>query len=232
MKKWIVIGVVVALVIALVSTLVVSASSGQPSAKATAQVGNINWLDLEEHPEATILSNVIKTPNQKDLFIDVSLESGLYTQTLVKSKLGTWDTSMARAVIEVRVLLDKGTDNQREAYPGWVVFASREQTLSAKFQGMILPCLTVDPDTHEIIVDPECVEPEELELILDTMNANSFNFILDDVPQGTHTISVIAMIHTTGSVQEASFTANATIGKGSVTVEEVRMIKGEDILLP
>jgi hypothetical protein len=54
----------------------------------------------------TILSNAIKTPNQKDLFVDVSLEVGLLTDTLVRSKNNVADTSMAAAGVEVRVLID------------------------------------------------------------------------------------------------------------------------------
>ena len=222
MKKLVAVSIVLAILVAL-AVGVGSATASIPSAKATANVGSINWLDLEEHAEAVILQAKIKTPNEKDLFIGVSLESGLYTDTLVKSKLGVTDTSVAKAEIDVRVLVD-----DVEAYPGSVVFNMREQTLTAKFEGMIAACLSID-DLGNIVLDEDCVTPEELELILDTMSANSFNFILDNVPQGVHTVKVLAKIDTTGSAQLGSFTANATIGKGSVTVEEVRLIKDDPI---
>src|SRR5262245_54282623 len=84
------------------------AQNQQPSAKVTAKTSRIVLL-----PETTgtgdwqtILANNIKTANQKDLFIGVSLEVGLFTQTLVRSKNNVRDTSVAEAVVQVRVLVD------------------------------------------------------------------------------------------------------------------------------
>jgi len=65
------------------------------------------------------------------------------------------------------------------------------------------------------------------------MNANSFNFVVDDLGPGEHLIESRARIDNEIGVDDLSGStakAMATIGKGSVTVEEVRMIKGEDIL--
>src|SRR5688572_25038836 len=96
----------------------------QPSSKATAKVGDINVLSEISSPESnrigswqTVLKNTLKTPNQKDLFIGVSMEVGLLTNTSVRSKLGVNDTSKADASVEVRVLIDGN-----EALPGVVVF--------------------------------------------------------------------------------------------------------------
>jgi len=231
MKKSIVIAVAVALVVAL-GAGVVWASNGMPASKATAQVKDLtilNWTGNETW--TTILEQNIKTPNQKDLFIDVSLESGLYTKTVVKSKRKyegdpAWDTSTAHAKIDVRVLIDNGT---RVASPGEVVFNYREQTLSAKFMGIFTgECLEVDNDT--VTINYTCLEPEELNLTLDTMSANSFNFVIDDLTPGEHNISVQARIDVNGSADEGEFVAMATIGRGSVIIEVVRMIKGEDWL--
>jgi len=226
MKKSIVIAVAVALVLVL-GAGVVWASNSQPASKATAQVGDINIINSTDMDWATILTQDIKTPNGKDLFIDVSLECGLYTMTHVKSKGGQKDRSMAEAVVKVQVLVDG-----EPAYPGGVVFSYREQTLSAKFMGIFTgECLEVDPVNHTVTINYTCLEPEELELILNTMSANSFNFIMDDLTSGVHTIEVQAMIVTDTDVQAGTAAAWATIGKGSVTIELVRMIKGEDIEL-
>jgi hypothetical protein len=201
-------------------------AEGQPSAKATCQVADITLIqDTNQQDWTTILSNTIKTANSKDLFIDASLECGLYTQTLVRSKNGVKDTSIATATIKVRVLID-GV----EAYPGEVVFGRRQQTLSATLEGMIAGCLTVG-DNNNIILDENCVTPEEIELILETMDAAAFNFVMDDLSAGVHEIQVQAMIDTSTSSNTGTAQALATIGKGSVTIEEVRMIKNEDILL-
>lgn len=198
-------------------------AEGQPSAKATCQVGDITLI--QDTNWTTILSNTIKTANNKDLFIDASLECGLYTQTLVRSKLGVKDTSIATATIQVRVLID-----DEEAYPGVVVFGRRQQKLSATLEGMISGCLTVG-DNNNVILDPCCVTPEEIELILETMDAAAFNFVQDDLSAGVHEIEVQAKIETSTDANSGTAQALATIGKGSVTIEEVRMIKNEDILL-
>ena len=209
-------------------------AQSQPSSKATAKVGNINVLrevsspaDPSIGPWQTILSNTLKTPNQKDLFVGVSLEVGLLTQTLVRSKNGVADTSSADAGVEVRVLVD-GVP----ALPGKVVFGRRTQTLTATFQGLIDGCLSVDPLTGAIIIDPTCVQPEQLELILKTMNANAFNFIVKDLGPGVHTIAVQARINLAASAQAGSSTARGLIGNGSMTVEEVRLIQTPNIELP
>jgi hypothetical protein len=211
-----------------------AASPSQPSSKATAKVGFVNVLkevsspaDPKIGPWQTILSNTLKTPNQKDLFIGVSLEVGLLTGTLVRSKNGVTDTSSADAGVEVQVLVD-GVP----ALPGTVVFGRRTQTLTAKFQGLIDGCLSIDPVTGGIVLDPDCVQPEELELILKTMNANAFNFIVQDLGSGVHTIAVQARINLAASAQAGSATARGLIGKGSMVVEEVRLIKTPEIELP
>jgi hypothetical protein len=194
------------------------------SAKATAKVGNVNVLNQTTLGWTTILSNTIKTANQKDLFIDVSLETGLYTQTKVRSN-GNKDTSSADATIKVQVLVD-GVP----AYPGDVVFDQRSQTLSATLGGILENCTDSNGD-GDIDLNDCTLAPEEIELILDTMAAHSFNFIMDDLRPGEHAVEVQAMISTSGSSGAGSASANATIGNGSVTVEEVRLIKGEDIQL-
>jgi hypothetical protein len=211
-------------------------AQGHPSAKATAKVGFINVMDelsvgtnsssTTTGTWATVLSNTLKTPNQKDVFIDVSLEVGLLTDTLVRSKNNTADTSMASAGVDVRVLIDG-----HEALPGVVVFGKRTQTLTARFQGIIDGCLALDTNTMSIVIDPDCVQPEELQLILETMNANSFNFIQADLPPGVHLIQVQARLNLGASAQAGAAKARALIGNGSVTVESVRMIRNEDIEL-
>lgn len=201
-----------------------STSAVAQSAKATAKVGDVNVLNQTTLGWTTILSNTIKTANQKDLFIDVSLETGLYTQTEVKSK-GNKDTSSAGATIKVQVLVD-GVP----AYPGEVVFDARMQTLSATLGGILENCTDSNGD-GDIDLNDCTLAPEEIELILDTMAAHSFNFIMDDLRPGEHSVEVQAMIATSSSSGAGSASANATIGNGSVTVEEVRLIKDEDIQL-
>ncbi|MFY9611387.1 MAG: hypothetical protein WAU45_22595 [Blastocatellia bacterium] len=208
-----------------------------PSSKAAVQTGNINVMGgllgpgNTVTPWGTILETNLRTSQQKDLFIDVSAEIGLLTRTLVRSKNGDADGASATAGVQVRVLIDAGTASQRTAEPGAVVFGRRTQTLTAIFQGLIDGCLTLDEDGN-VIIDEECVLPEELELILRTMNANAFTFVLDDLGSGVHNVRVQARIVLANELlgtQQGEVEAKALIGKGTVAVQEVRLVRDADI---
>jgi len=217
-------------VVTILAFIVASAlGQNQPAAQATANIGYV--YALEEGVPTVILSQAIKTPTGKGLFIDVSLECGLVTETQVQSKKGNKNTATAEASVVVWVTVD-GESNYAE--PGHVVFCRRTQELTATFSGLLSLC--VDPATG--IIDPACFEvlqPEEIGLLLDTMTANSFNFYYGLETSGVHTVEVWAEIGTMTSVTdldpEAPFPhAEALIGKGSVTINLVRLIKGEDVI--
>ena len=262
MRKRITIALVVTLVAALLFSGVVY-GSGIRASKATAKVSELTLLewkpdapseaapgDLTESSAnytgnwTILLTQNIKTPNQKDLFIDVSLETGLYTRTLVKSKRNyegdpNWDSSTAHAKVMVRVGIDGNyatvnpgvAQEAGFAFPRAVTFNEREQTLSAKFMGIFTgDCLIVDPVTHAVSINYTCLDPEELDLILNTMSANSFNFVVADLTPGNHVITVEAKIIANGSAEEGEFEAMAMVGQGSVVIELVRMVKAEDYL--
>ncbi len=106
---------------------------------------------------------------------------------------------------------------------GGVVFCDRIQTLAAKFSG--LSC------TADAAGAVTCAKPEELQLILKTLNANAFNFITPNLSSGVHTIEVQARSSTATSATGLGGSlgaANAFIGAGSVAIESVRMVKGND----
>jgi hypothetical protein len=221
-------------------TLSLAAVSGyaqsQPSSKVTAKTANLTLLPSTSTQGQwhTVLANTIKTANQKDLFISAAFEVGLYTDTLVKSKGMVSDTSTASASVKVRVVLDLNTPAQRVIEPGEVVYGRRSQTLSATLEGAIASCLSIVTNLNgslSIVLDPDCVQPEVIQLILDTMDAASFNFVAVDVPQGVHTVSVQAQIDTSGTAQNGTFRAQALVGKGAVTVESVRLIKDPNVVL-
>lgn len=204
-----------------VNTLAVSEMALAQSAKATVAVGNINILDASQSSYSTIMSSTIKSSNQKDLIMDVSLECGLLTRTKVSSRTGISDTSSAQASVMVRVLVDG-----KVAKPGEVVFCKRTQELSATFSGILQECKDINLDGT--LSQDECsFLPEELSLVLGTMNANSFNFILDNISSGLHKIEVQAKIESGTSVQLGSADAKASIGKGSIVVEEMRLIRNQ-----
>jgi len=232
MKKTILIVLAAVLVLTL-GAGAVWASNGQPASKATAKMGDIAWLE-EEDVWTTILTQNIKMPNMKDLFIDASLQCGIYTETVVLSKQMQKDLAKAVGTISVRVKVVDTDTGQLVAYAmppfdaaHWdegVVFAMRAQTLWAVLQG-------------EVALDEEggieIVAPEEIGLILDTMDAHSFNFVAPDLPTGDLTVVVQARLDTyteLGGTELGSAVADAAIGYGSVTIQQVRMIKSEELI--
>jgi hypothetical protein len=200
-------------------------NAGQPSAKFAFSTSELTLIPSTTGTSGwvTILSAPIKMPAAKELFVSASLEAGLFTQTLVKSKGKVKDTSTASASIQVRALIDNTA-----VPPGIVTYAARTQTLSATLEGAIGDCLTTVTNADgstSIIVDQDCVTPEEIELILSTLSAASFNFVASNVPVGTHVMSIQARITTSTSTQQGSASASALVGKGTVIAQTVRATK-------
>jgi hypothetical protein len=183
------------------------------------------WVD--------VLHTQIKTANQKDLLFDVSLQCGIVTDTTVKSSGGSQSSATARGNIAVRVLVDgvpAEPDNSIDATSAnadGVVFCDRMQTLSAKFAG-----LNCTADADGVVT---CADPEELQLILRTLNANAFNFAKTDVTSGVHAIVVQARAQAAVNFDDDTDTgamagAEAFAGAGAVVVESVRLVKGAEII--
>jgi hypothetical protein len=75
-------------------------------------------------------------------------------------------------------------------------------------------------------VNTNCVLPEIIGLLDDSVSANSFQFVAPAVGTGVHEITVEAQIAAMGDNQSGSFTAAALLGKGTLTVESSRLAKG------
>jgi hypothetical protein len=223
-----------AVLVPLFVTSVVAAEDEKPnaSAKATALIGDLNVLAVAEAEDydwdididgslfRPIMTQNIKTANDKDLFIDLSLQTGCYTMTQVKSKNMQKDTSLGMCDILVWVRVDG-----ERVYPGGpIIFDSRIQSLSATLQGEIS---AVDPESGDITIG----DPEVIELFIGTLSAHSFNFIVEDLDPGMHEVKVYVMAISTAISQAGSAEARAMVGLGSMTIEEVRMAKGDDITL-
>ena len=167
---------------------------------------------------AKVLSTDLKNSGSpKDLFIGLSFETMLYTETVVKSKGGDKSTSTASAEINMKVYVDG-----QLAIPGEVTFDKREQTLWAELGG-IMECSDLDLDG--IASFDECTyTEEEIGLILDTRAAHSFNFIANNIGSGSHTIEAYAQLVADGAVVEGSGSHNesAALGKGTMIVLEVQ----------
>ncbi len=223
--------VAIALVVSVLAGLIVGGAvyaGTLRAAKATAIVGDITWLEPNNREFETILDQPIRVPQQKDLFIDVSLLCGLFTQTEVTavSQQG-WDTGTAKAYIMARVYAEDQDGTKYWATPPagitgkeedeGIIFAMREQTMWAQ--------LNTDNLSDNMTIG----------LALDTMDAHSFNFIIPDLPSGDYTVVVEAYTFsdpagTKGAKQGGGDAAWAGIGYGSVTIEQVRMAKNTDII--
>jgi hypothetical protein len=222
MKKYLV-AVAVVTVSALIAPVAAHADSTNASAKITIQSSYLNVIPTTSTPTdwQTVLEQNLKMANNHDLLINAGFEVGLYTETTVNSKNMVSDTSTATANVKVRVLVDGVA-----AAPGEVVFGKRTQTLSATLEGAIAGCLSIITNSAgglQIVLDPTCVQPEIITLILDTVSANSFSFAVPNLSSGWHNIKVQAALDFEGSAQNGSFKATALLGKGSMSAESVRL---------
>jgi hypothetical protein len=194
------------------------------------------WVD--------ILQANIKTPNAKEIAIGASLQVGLVTDTTVKSKNGDLDSSAARGKISVRIKLITPNGDTVYAQPSngadlrgitdipmaaeGVTYADRYQKLAAKFSG--LHC-TANLTTGAVT----CVDPEELQLILQTLSAHHFNFLYANATPGVHQVIVQARAQAgmeLGGTVLGSASAEAFAGAGAVSVESIRLVKAADGTAP
>jgi hypothetical protein len=205
----------------------IALSKATNGASPTGTAGDTGWK--------TVLETQIKMSSQKDLAFDVAMQCGIVTDTTVNSKNGGQASSSARANIAVRVLVDgepaephNSLDATKTNADG-VVYCDRVQTLNAKFSG--LNC-TADLTSGAVT----CADPETLQLILQTLNANAFNFAKSDVGVGVHTITVEARAQASVNFDNdqsglSLAGAEAFAGAGSMVVEGIRLVKGTDIIV-
>ena len=234
-----------------------STSAFAASAKASAQFLGMQSVGLSASIAETgsgswtpVFTQVIHTAQDHDIYISPSFEVGLTTNTAVMSRKLARAIANAEAQVKVRVMVDDG-----EVAPGEVIYSKREQTLIAEFAGLYnmwdSECVQVTTNTDGLVTgiafsdENTCFDAEYLQLILSTMAAHTFNFIATDVPAGDHTVQVQVMLdYDTGDGigiydrpeladelnQMPMSGSNAWIGKGSVLIDVVRMVKGEDVI--
>ncbi|UQA54792.1 hypothetical protein [Polyangium aurulentum] len=186
---------------------------GGPSCLAGTQVQNGVWQD--------VMSSSIKTANITDLFIDVSMVTGLYTSTTVKgNNTGTESSAVAMGGVKVRVLLDGQPALTFPDRGDGITFDQRVQTLTAKLGNIFTDCFAQGGNTGTGCT----LDPQELSLALDTTSAHSFNYILLNVGPGMHTVTVQAMVNTRASGNDGgTAVANAIYGMGTMTVDAVAL---------
>jgi hypothetical protein len=223
--------IIAATALAVVAPLAGYADSTNASAKVTLQSSYLNVLGPVTNSTSgsgpittdwqTVLQQSIKMANNHDLLITAAFEVGLFTQTTVNSKNMVPDTSTATASVKVRALVD-GV----EAAPGQVVYGKRTQQLTATLEGAIANCLSIITNGSgglQIVLDTNCVQPEVVGLLQDTVSANSFMFGALNLSSGFHNIEIQAQISALGDNQNGTFTAAALLGKGTLAAESVRL---------
>jgi len=226
---------------AVVATMILGSSPARsadsiPASKAAVAIDELIDLSAVASPGTPsgdtdwkpVLKTQIKTSSQKDLLFDVAMQCGIVTDTTVKSQGGNTSSSTARANMAVHVLVDgelalpANSIDANKANAEGVVYCDRIQTLTAKFAG--LNC-TADSSTGVVT----CADPEELQLVLRTMDAHAFNFAKTDVGTGVHDIVVEARAKANVNFDDGNLAgAEAFAGAGSMAVDEVRLVKGTD----
>jgi hypothetical protein len=207
------------------SAVCASSSSGLTPSISTCTDNSNNGLWF------TVMNASVKTSTTTDLFISPSLVTGLYTETQVKgSSAGTSQTAAATGSVAVRVIIDctncapagkaqSGLASfaaaaQPDPKGTGIVFDARIQQLTATLgQVVTSACLTTNTCTDE-----------QINLVLDTTSAHTFNFILLNVGSGTHTITVQARLDA-GQV----CTTNNSNGTGGVTCATVNTNLGSSV---
>ena len=194
----------------------------------------------------TVMTTFIKTPNGKELALDVALQCGLITFTEAKAKTTGGggkgdDKAAAEGRIQVRVALtpvDKdGVSNGDTFYavpnddsissslegpgsgdsgPDGVTYCFRFQKLEVSFDNLV--CET----------GKEC--EISVSLLLETLAAHAFNFVAPNVEPGIKRIEVQARATADADIfgGDGSTKGEAFVGMGSMLVETVRAIQSFD----
>jgi len=180
------------------------------------KVGGLpNSGSLNNNGGGTLLETYIKTPNSKftTLLITPSLVTGLFTNTAVTTSM---PTSANSAAVVVKVTLDGNPVLPETTASPSVIYDQRFQQLSTNIFDRIAGCEN----------DPEC----NIDLVMSTLSAHSFNFIAPDVGGGTHNLKVeweFVCTDNNGNPTPCTQaytvnTAGACAGPGTVTVQQVK----------
>ena len=179
--------------------------------------------------EAIELFNVtMKGTNGKAYDAAVSAECLLMTDTRVKSNKGEtvsdWDKGSIKVWVEITDIGNKGT-GMRKAFPNEVTFAERFQLLEAKLNNIIV---CDDDGTNCTMTE----DSQEIRLLLNTTEANSFHFILTNLDSTVYNVKVWAMADLSNktATQIGDEHVAAAIGDRTLVIEEIRLAKNNDIV--
>ena len=181
----------------------------------------------------SIMTTGLANSQSSSYLVDASLVTGLLTNTTVSSNGGSKSSASATGSVEVGVMLDGNFDvngvylsGGTTAYPGLLSFDARTQTLTATLGQALTGCTLVSG-----IVQCTSFTQQQIQLILDTSSAHSFQFILPNVgvapSSAPHRVDVVARVSSsTLSSGLGSALASACYGAGSLVVDAVRLGNG------
>jgi hypothetical protein len=216
--------------LAAMGLLLASGSGLAQSARYTVRIRELMLLPDVTTPTANqtasgewkdLLHTTLTTGQRKNLMMEVSLEAGLHTAAPARAPSGTG--TPARGLLEIRVLVD-GTP----VAPGTVLLTERAQHLLNRLGDVLGSC--TDSDANGTIVADECIfTGEEQRRVRSALDTYALSFALDDVDTGTHDLRVQARVSVSTQGASGSASAGAWIGRGAVSIEEVRLVKSFDI---
>jgi hypothetical protein len=193
----------------------------------------------------TVMTTFIKTPNAKELVFDVALQCALVTFTEAKKTGGGTASASAEGRILVRVTATPvnnagvvtgaslyaqpsndtanvlGFQDPTQDHDG-ITYCNRFQQLSVTYNNFACldDPLTLVTETCELAVS----------LLLQTLQAHAFNFVLPNLTSGNWKIDVQARALANATIfnVESSARGEAFVGLGSMLVETVRLVKSYD----
>jgi hypothetical protein len=178
----------------------------------------------------SVMTTALSNSQSSSYLINASLVTGLLTNTTVTSNGGSKSSGSATGSVQVGVIMDGSFDSNGHylgggsyAYPGLLSFDTRTQTLTATLGQALTGCTVVSG-----IVQCTGLTQEQIQLVLDTTSAHSFEFILPNVGvapnNAPHRIDVVTQVSSsTLSSGLGSALASACYGAGSVVVDSVRL---------
>jgi hypothetical protein len=181
------------------------AQQGMPSAKAAMDVASLKVISENANRWIDLAGTAIKMPNKKDLFMEVSLQCGMFKDTQTA-------TPIDDAGVQVRVLV-----NGVEAQARRIVYCRKTQALSP-FAGL----QSCTNSSGEMFFSSCSMSASERASVLRSVVGNSFGFVLVNLTPGVYNIKVQARIDRGTSPESGPI--RAVFGKGPTTVEDVRMI--------
>ncbi len=188
-------------------------ATGTPAACAISQQNG----NFSGGTQLTAFTVSVQTSNGNgvSLLIRPSLVTGLFTETKISTEIPT-----ATADVGIQVCVD--VDNTTApVYPSrCITFDQRFQQISSNLFSQLEECTNwTDPETGLIGLNPNC----DFDLILSTLSAHSFDFVVPNIGQGDHAVKMSWVV--TGAEDNISTKGSkgaACVGPGMLTVTQVK----------